>query len=104
MILGILWLGVVMRLVDLGNDTGSDGLSALSKGETRARLQSDVVNKVSDHLDVVTGHDLETVRLSVADRWGVKPTQPPLTSFSSAPSVPSGKVKATVTSVVRKNN
>jgi hypothetical protein len=47
-----------LRLVDLRNDTGSDGLASLSEGESRTGLEGDVVDKVSDHLDVVTGHDL----------------------------------------------
>lgn len=54
-----------MRLVDLGNDTGSDGLASLSEGESRTGLEGDVVNEVSDHLDVVTGHDLNARRRSV---------------------------------------
>lgn len=45
-------------LVDLGNDTGSDGLSTFTESESRTWLQSNVVNEVSNHLDVVTGHDL----------------------------------------------
>lgn len=54
-----------MRLVDLRNDTGSDGLASLSEGESRTGLEGDVVDEVSDHLDIVTGHDLNAWRRKV---------------------------------------
>ncbi|KAI3479847.1 hypothetical protein L1887_58094 [Cichorium endivia] len=43
--------------VDLGDDTSADGLAALTKGESRTLLESNVVNELTVELDVVTRHD-----------------------------------------------
>lgn len=42
---------------DLGHDAGADRLAALAEGEARALLERNVVDKVADKLNVVTGHD-----------------------------------------------
>lgn len=49
---------LALRLVDLRYDTGSDSLASLSEGESRTGLEGDVVDEVSNHLDIVTGHNL----------------------------------------------
>lgn len=56
--LGVWSVGLAPCLVDFRDDTGSDGLASLSEGESRTRLERNVVHEVSDHLYIVTGHDL----------------------------------------------
>ena len=42
---------------DLGHDTRADGLATLTKREASALLQSNVMHKVTDKLDIVARHD-----------------------------------------------
>jgi hypothetical protein len=48
---------------DLGDETGTDGAATLAEGEARTGLEGDVVDELTDQLDVVSGHDELLVRV-----------------------------------------